>query len=730
MEYINFLTSKTRAFKKVGFIAKDLNKHLFDFQKHIVKTALEKGRYAIFAECGLGKTLMQLAIASKVVKKTKKPFLILAPLAVSQQTIDEGIKFGIEVQKINNSDTVHPPAIYITNYEQLKNIDATFFGGVALDESSILKNYTGKTKSLILSKFKNTPFRFAFTATPSPNDHLELGNHSEFLGVMSRMEMVSMFFINDAFNKDKRADKWRLKRHSINDFWAWVNTWSIMVSNPSDLGFNGESFILPPLVMEELKIKSKKEDNGKLFNDTSVSATEFHKELKKTIVERCQKVADLVNNNKECFVIWVTSNEEEKSILKLIPDAVGVNGSHKIQIKEKRLLGFAKNEFRVLVTKTKIAQFGLNYQHCPNQIFLSFSFSFEAIYQAIRRSWRFGQKSAVKITLVTVDTMGNVINTIKDKQLKFEQMKKGMINSIKNNNIITLEKGDFKKTESKNYTLYNADCIDVLKTFEENSIDYSFFSPPFSALYMFSDNPKDLSNNKSYKDFFIHFDYLIPQLYRVLKEGRLLSIHAMQLSTKKGVEGFLEIIDFRGDLIRAFKKHGFYFHAEVCIRKDPKIAAQRTKNMQLLHATTKRDSTINRMGFADYILTFRKKGENIEPVNHNNNGIPFDRWCKIAEPVWMDIAAGDVLKVKEAKSKNDEKHMTPTQREPIKRLLELYTNPNDTVLSPFNGIGTEGVVALNERRKYIGIELKESYYKLAKKNLNNAEDLSNQTSLF
>jgi DNA modification methylase len=729
MQYSEFLKTKLKYFTKVGFDANNLNKNLFDFQKHIVIKALKKGRYAIFAECGLGKTLMQLEIANQVVKKTKKPFLILAPLAVSQQTIEEGIKFDIDINKLNNNYNGEP-GIYITNYEQLKNINTDFFGGIALDESSILKNFNGKTKELILSKFYNTPYRFAFTATPSPNDHLELGNHSEFLGVMKSREMVSMFFINDAFNKDKQATKWRLKKHSIDDFWNWVSTWSIMVSNPSDLGFDGSQFNLPALEINELLIKSKKQNNGMLFNNFSVSATEFHKELRKTITERCKKVADIVNSSTSPYVIWVTSNDEEKEILKLIPDALSVSGSHKIEIKEKRLLGFAKKEFRVLITKTKIAQFGLNYQHCPNQIFLSFNFSFEALYQAIRRSWRFGQKNIVNITLVTVDTMGNVVKSIKEKQLKFEKMKKGMLNATQNTKNITLQKSDFKHQKSNNYTLYNADCIEVVRSMPDNCIDFSFFSPPFSALYMFSDNPKDISNNKSYDEFFMHFDYLIPELFRILKEGRLLSIHVMQLTTLKGRDGKLEIIDFRGDVIRAFQKHGFHFHAEVCIWKDPKIAAQRTKNMQLLHATTKKDSTICRMGFADYIITLKKPGDNKEPVNHDSNGLPFDRWCKIAEPVWMDIDAGDVMRVKDAKAEKDEKHMTPTQKEPIKRLLELYTNPNDIVFSPFNGIGTEGVVAINNNRKYIGVELKESYYKLALNNLKNAESLNNQVSLF
>jgi len=350
----------------------------------------------------------------------------------------------------------------------------------------------------------------------------------------------------------------------------------------------------------------------------------------------------------------------------------------KSELKEKRLLGFAEDEFRVLITKTKIAQFGLNYQNCKNQIFLSFDFSFEGLYQAIRRSWRFGQKNNVNITLVTVETMGNVIESIKEKQLKFENMQKEMQRAMNESNSSIHKTDDkFRTEKGNNWTLVNGDSTEYIKTIQDNSIDYSFFSPPFSDLYMYSSDPRDLSNNSSYANFFRHFEYMIPELLRITKEGRLLSMHCTQLSKSKGRDGKLEIIDFRGDLIRAMQKYGWRFHAEVSIWKDPKIVAQRTKNMQLLHATTKKDSTVNRMGFPDYILTFKKDGENQSPVNHERNGLPFDYWCKIAEPIWLEgeVDASDVLNVKDAKAQKDEKHMTPTQREPIKRHLELYTNP-------------------------------------------------------
>jgi DNA modification methylase len=724
MQYKEFLETKKKTFISSGFDIdeNELNENLFDFQRFIVKTALQKGRFAIFADCGLGKTLMQLSWANAVYNYTGKKVIILAPLAVSGQTKQEAVKFGIDMNSFD-----------ITNYEQLSKIDCSVYSGVVLDESSILKNYNGSTKQLILDTFKNHKYKLACTATPSPNDHIELGNHAEFLNVITSKEMVSIFFINDAFNKDHTISKWRLKKHSTKDFWKWVSSWSLMLSNPSDIGFIGKGYVLPDLLMNELQIDVEKQSNGKLFNDIKVSATDFYKELKVTQENRVKAVAKILNNSNENFIVWIKSNEEEKELLSLVPDAVAVNGSDNPEIKEKRLLGFANNEFRILVTKTKIAQFGLNYQHCKNQIFLSFDFSFEGLYQAIRRSWRFGQKNNVNVTLVTVETMGNVIEAIKEKQVKFENMQKEMQRAMNEaNSEIYATDENFRTEKGNSWTLVNGDSTQYIKTLKDNSIDYTFFSPPFSDLYMYSSDVRDLSNNSSYDEFFKHFEFMIPELLRITKEGRLLSMHCTQLSKSKGRDGKLEIIDFRGDLIRAMQKYGWTFHAEVAIWKDPKIIAQRTKNMQLLHATTKKDSTVNRMGFPDYLLTFKKEGINENPVNHDKNGIDFGYWCKIAEPIWLEgeIDASDVLSIREAKAEHDEKHMTPTQKEPIKRLLELYTNPNDLVFSPFNGIGTEGYVSIENGRRYIGCELKESYFDLSIVNLRNAELKNNQTSLF
>lgn len=728
MEYEQFLQTKQKNHILSGFDIEesDLNENMFHFQKFIVKRALKAGKYAIFADCGLGKTLMQLEWANQVYIKTRKPVLILCPLAVSKQTINEGIKFNIKVVKasfdINNP--INDP-IQIANYEQLENIDCSIYSGIVLDESSILKNYTGAYKVLILNLFEKTNYKLACTATPSPNDELEIGNHAEFLNIMTLQDMRAVYFTTD--KELIKGDKYRLKKYAEKDFYQWVSTWAIMISKPSDLGFENEGYELPKLNYIEKKIITDKRDNGLLYNSVSVSATNFNQELRLTKLDRLSQVVEIVNNSDENFIIWIKQNEEGEYLRKNIIDSVEIQGSDSIEYKENNLLGFAQNKFRVLITKSKIAQFGMNFQNCNNQIFASLDFSFESLYQSIRRSHRFGQKKQVNIYLITTDTMENVINSIQDKESKFIKMQDEMRIAILSNQKKEIIEQKSKTVESKNYKVILGDCVEEVSKLETNSIDYSFFSPPFGALYVFSNDIKDMSNVKNNDEFLTHFKFLVIELLRVIKEGRLVSIHMMQSTTLLGRDGFYSIVDFRGDIIRLFQECGFHFHAENMIRKDPKTAAIRTKNRQLMWGTTKKDSSIVRPGLADYILTFKKPGINLVPIQNN---IPFDLWCKIAEPVWIDVEEGDTLDYRQARDSNDERHITPTQLKPIEWCYNMWCNKGETVLSPFSGIASEGVVAIASGRKYIGVELKESYFDLSIKNLNNAELLANVPTLF
>lgn len=729
-DYIEFLETKKKRHIQSGFAPKKLNDHLFPFQVFIVDRALRCGKYAIFADCGLGKTIMQLEWAHQVSIHTGRPVLILAPLAVSGQTIAEGDKFGIPVIKYYpemNTMNETPNGIYITNYEQLDNVNAEDFAGVVLDESSILKNFEGQTKKDILDSFANTPYKLACTATPSPNDPMELGNHSEFLDVMGRNEMLAMYFVHDG----GETAKWRLKGHSIKSFYQFVGQWSIMLNKPSDIGFDDSGYDLPGLNIIEKQIKTAKRDNGKLFNDTVISATNFNQELRLTKVERLDQVADIVNNSTDNFIIWIKQNEEGDILRKLIPDAIEVKGSDSPEYKEKMLLGFGKNEFRVLITKTKIAQFGMNYQNCHNQVFASLDFSFEGLYQAMRRSYRFGQDFPVNIYLITTDTMQNVKDAIDEKQRQFKIMQDEMSKAVNVNlaggNMTTAQ---FDDREIKNdwFHIKRGDCVQLIRDVPDESIGLSVFSPPFAELYTYSDHVEDMGNSADYKEFLHQFGFLVKELYRVMKQGRNVAVHCMDLPIQKGKHGFIGLRDFSGLLLRAFEDHGFIYHSRITIWKDPVVEMQRTKALGLLHKQVKKDSTMSRVGIPDYVMIFRKDGDRNDPVT--NTHIPVDLWQKIASPVWMDIDYGNTLQgFRSARDERDEKHICPLQLDTIERLILLYSNEGDTVLTPFMGIGSEVYQAVKMNRKGIGFELKQSYFDMAAKNCNAAMMGKSQASL-
>lgn len=732
MKYKDFLQTKQKAHIYSGFEVKDkdLNKNLFDFQKFIVKRALKAGKYAIFADCGLGKTLMQLEWAHQVVKNTGKPVLILAPLAVSGQTINEGKKFHIEVTKFHPEqyeDSEIPAMVYVTNYEQLDNIRTEYFSGIVLDESSILKNFEGQTKKLILECFKETPYKLACTATPSPNDPMELGNHSEFLDVMSRNEMLAMYFVHDG----GETAKWRLKGHATKLFYQFIGTWAIMLNKPQDIGFKMDGYELPALNIIEEQIKTPKRDNGQLFNDAIISATNFNSELRSTKEVRLKKVVDIVNTRPdENFIIWIKHNDEGEILKSMLPDAIEVSGSDTNEWKEKHLLGFADNKFRILISKTKIASFGMNYQNCRNQIFASLDFSFEGLYQAIRRSYRFGQKNEVNIFLITTDTMANVKQAIDTKQKQFEIMQDEMAKAI-NANLSGngLSTGEYNTEEVSNewYKIKRGDCVQLIEEVDGESIGFSIFSPPFAELYTYSSHIEDMGNSKDYSEFLTQFGFLVKELHRVLKQGRNVAVHCMDLPIQKGKEGFIGLRDFSGLILKAFEEAGFVYHSRVTIWKDPVVEMQRTKALGLLHKQVKKDSTMSRVGIPDYLMIFRKDGDRTDPVRCTIN---VDTWQKYASPVWMDIDYGDTLQgFRNGRDDKDEKHICPLQLPTIERAIHLYTNEGDTVLTPFMGIGSEVFQAVKMGRKGIGFELKESYYDLAAKNLKAVFETKKQLSL-
>lgn len=414
-EYHEFLKSKQKSKEHKGFAALPMNDKLFPFQQFIVERNLSKGKHAVFADCGLGKTVMELETATQIVRHTNKPVLIIAPLVVVAQTKREAEKFGFDLDKVT-----------ITNFENLHNINPQEYAGLIVDESSIMKNFEGEIKKQIFEYFHNTPYKFAFTATPSPNDPMELANHSEFLGYQSRLGMLATYFIND----QDHTSKWRLKRHAIEKFYQFVSDWAIMLTNPADIGFPMKGYDLSEVIYKDHQIITENDfSNGMLFPSLAVSATDFNKELRRTKEQRIAKAIEIANANEEPHIVWVKHNDEGKEVTAGIRGAVEVSGSDKPEEKAQKLLDFVDGKFRVLVTKPKIAQYGLNFQHCLNQTFMSPDFSFEGFYQAVRRSHRFGKKGDVTVNIVTTDTMQNVISIIKEKEKQFKQMQQLMINN-------------------------------------------------------------------------------------------------------------------------------------------------------------------------------------------------------------------------------------------------------------------------------------------------------------
>jgi len=723
MEYKDFLESKKATFIDSGFEVNEseLNINLFDFQKYAVKTALSKGKFALFFDCGLGKTLMQLSWSEAVYNYTGKKVLILAPLAVVEQTKEESIKFGITLDCFD-----------ITNYDQLKNIEnINQYSGVVLDESSILKGRDGKLSNLIISTFQNTPYKLACTATPSPNDHMELGQHSEFLGAMSYLEMLAMYFVHDG----GETSKWRLRKHAKDPFWKYVCTWSMACDKPDTLGFCHNGYDLPEIEFIE-HIIPVENNTQTLFGDVAVSATDLHKDLNRSFDLRIKKTIELVNSNDNQWIVWGLKNNETDMLSKLLDNSVNVQGSDSPEYKAKNLNGFAKNEFKTLITKTSIASFGMNYQQCNQMVFMSYDFKFEAFYQAVRRCYRFGQKNKVYVHILIPESQVNVRKTILEKQNRHFEM----INEMSKYS----SEADYKTNKSKvminnkeiktnDYHILNGDCVQEIKKIEDNKADLIVFSPPFAELYVYSDKEEDMGNVSDYKQFEQHFKYLIPELKRTLKPGRICAIHCMDLPIQKGKEGYIGLRDFSGMLINWFQENGFIYHSRTTIWKNPVTEMQRTKALGLLHKTIKKDSSMTRVGIPDYILFFRNDGDNLVPITHQDvdsskkDYLPVDLWQKYASPVWYDIDYSRTLQYRSGRDGNDEKHICPLQLDTIERIIHLYSNEGETVLSPFGGIGSEGFQALKMNRKSISIELKESYFALNAKNHRDCVEEKNST---
>lgn len=422
--YADFLAQRRRVPSPPPIPCRRIPDGLFDFQRYLVEWACEHGRSAVFADCGLGKTAVQLAWADNVAHHTGRPVLILAPLAVAEQTVREGAKFGIHV---DHQREPRPAPIVVTNYERLERFAGERWGGIVLDESSILKAFDGKTRTRLIEFGQTARYRLCCTATPSPNDYEELGGHSAFLGPLSQKQMLAEFFVNDGIS----AGHWRLKGHGQQAFWRWISQWSRALRMPSDLGYPDGSFAIPSLDVTIRQVDADSVSEDRLFSVPVASMQERRQARRESISERVELAAEYVNGSSEPWVVWCDLNAESEALAKAIPDAVEVKGADSVEAKEQRLRAFSTGEARVIVSKPSIAGWGLNWQHCAHVLFVGLSDSYEQYYQAVRRCWRFGQTRPVEVVVIASRREQTVLDNIRRKEEQAREMFAEIVEAMK-----------------------------------------------------------------------------------------------------------------------------------------------------------------------------------------------------------------------------------------------------------------------------------------------------------
>jgi DNA modification methylase/superfamily II DNA or RNA helicase len=717
----------------------DVHPLLKDFQRDVVVWAVRKGRAAVFLDTGLGKTYVQLEYARLMGEKT----LIIAPLSVARQTVRMSANIGVFVKYVRHQSEC-TEQISITNYEMLDEFDPAAFGAIVLDESSILKSLDGKTKQKILTSFSETSYRLACTATPAPNDETEIGNHAEFLGVCSSNEMLAMFFIHankvreiDAGNGDilkikqsgDKGQEWRLRNYARDTFYEWMSSWSILLRKPSDLGYSDEGYDLPALNIKPIFVDVDYVPDGQLFFIGLSGIQERHEVRQATLAERVKVAADLVNNSDEQWLVWCGLQSEGDALEKAINDAVQVQGSDALEHKINAIQDFQDGKSRVLITKPKIAGFGMNFQNCHNMIFVGLSDSWEAYYQCIRREWRFGQMFPVNVFIILSEVEREIYANVMQKEAVAKRMSDELIARLKKlekdeimNKVIAVKEYQEKTVKGRDFTAMLGDSCQRLGEIEENSIDLSVYSPPFADLYTYSASELDLGNSKDWDEFFEHYKFIIQEILRVTKPGRMTCVHTSDIAAMSMKDGYIGMRDFPGAVIEAYCAEGWHFFGRAIVTKNPQAQAIRTKAHGLLFATLRKDSANSRPAILDHILIFKKQGENEVPILPVDNGeIDNERWIDWAGGIWTGISESDTLQYTTARAADDEKHICPLQLGTIERCIKLYSNPGETILTPFMGIGSEAYQALRFNRKAIGIELKESYFNIAVKNLQGAE---------
>lgn len=741
-DYASFLASKALVAHAAGVEVDpaSLPAAMFDHQRYPTAWALRKGRAALFLSTGLGKTLCYLAWADRIADRA----LVLAPLAVCRQAVDEAARFGLPLTYARRPEDAPATGATITNYDMVERFDPRDFPAVVLDESSCLKDWSRQTTTRLIEMFAATPYRLCCTATPAPNDIAEIANHAEFLGVMSRVEMLACFFVHD-------DEGWRLRKHAREAFYRWLASWGMSMLHPRDLGFHAEGYDLPPLSVSPVVVRTDYVPDGQLFPTGLHGIGDRSRVRKGTLAQRVGKAAELIAAEPgEQWIAWCGLNDESDALARLIPDALVVEGSQSPDEKADRLLRFARGDARVLVTKASIAGHGLNLQNCARQVFVGLDDSWERYYQAIRRSWRFGQGRPVDVYVVLADLEEPILANVLAKEREALRMTEGLIRHVARfereeidavseqrdvydpqqratGELVAHPCDVIDQAHGDGWDLYNGDSAEVLPALRSESIDLSVYSPPFASLYVYSPSERDLGNSSDRAQFWRHYGFIIREMLRLTKPGRLTAVHVSNLATTLATHGVIGVEDFRGDTIRAYEAAGWTFHGETAIQKNPQAAAIRTHAKGLLFAQLQKDSSWMRPTLLDFILLFRKPGTNAVPVKPD---VTNEEWIAWAHGVWLGIREADTLNVAEGRDADDERHICALQLGAIERCIRLWSNPGEIVLTPFAGIGSEVYSAIKLGRKAVGVELKSRYFATAAKNARRAEAETTRRDLF
>ena len=657
--YTDFLKKKVVVAEKYGIDTAGLSysEKLFPHQKDIINFCLEGGRRAIFASFGLGKTFMQLEIAKQLIKLINKPFLIVCPLGVAGEFKRDNHKLEGDVYDINYiTDTDHfenaNVQIYLTNYERVRkgDINPELFCGVSFDEASILRNLQTETTNYVLTHFKKVPYRFVATATPTPNDYIEILNYADYLGVISRGHALTRFFQRDS----QKAGNLKLYENKKQEFWQWVSTWAAFINTPADLGYDPTGYDLPELNIIEhcITYDAKEQPKDKwgtpiLFKDLSKSLLEVSREKRDSLAARINKATEIAEGIESNVIIW-HHLEAERMVLER--DFRGesfacVYGSQDNALKEKLLIDFSEGKYKYLLTKPKIAGSGCNFQeYCSDMIFAGIDYKFNDFIQAIHRCYRFGQTKPVNVHIIYTDNEYEVLKTLKAKWVKHTELNKQMISLIRENGLNTeliksqMERQIFatgRKIIYDNCTLYNNDTVVVhadKKEVPDNSVDMILTSIPFGDHYEYSDNYNDFGHNHGNDNFFKQMDFLTPNLLRVLKPGRVAAIHVkdrIRYSYQNGTS-FTTISDFSGQTVQHFIKHGFYLMGKITVTTD--VVAENNQTYRLGWTEQCKDATKMGVGLPEYVLLFRKAPSEMDnaygddPVTKEKNDYTKARW--------------------------------------------------------------------------------------------------------